>query len=245
MKVKTYIIIFILAFQFSFSQNEKAIKGKVVCNDFSVQGIEVVNIVSEKSTITNGNGEFSILAKAEDMLVFVSKDYEYKRLLLEKENINKSILIISLIRKPEELKEVVVTKISFPKIKFNQEAIDKINLEKDQASIKNPFIYDGTMLNGPDLMRIGTMILSIFKKQTENSKKAPIIDFKKLATTTCSQEYFDKSLQLKPEEVALFLDFCDADPKSKIAVENTNPLSIMDFLFSKNIEFKKLSIQKN
>ncbi|MFI0490763.1 MAG: hypothetical protein ACH345_04640, partial [Flavobacterium sp.] len=109
----------------------------------------------------------------------------------------------------------------------------------------NPFIYDGTMLNGPDLMRIGTMILSIFKKQTENSKKAPIIDFKKLATTTCSQEYFDKSLQLKPEEVALFLDFCDADPKSKIAVENTNPLSIMDFLFSKNIEFKKLSIQKN
>ena len=244
MKVNTYIVLFILVFEFGFSQTEKTIKGKVVCNDFSVQGIEVVNIVSEKSTITNANGEFSILTKAEDMLVFVSKDYEYKRLLIEKEDIKKPLIIISLTRKPEELKEVVVTKISFPKIKFNQEAIDKINLENAQASIKNPFIYDGTIPNGLNFKRIGGMILSIFKKQPENSKKAPIIDFKKLATTTCSQEYFDKSLHLKPEEIALFLDFCDADPKSKIAIENTNPLSIMDFLFLKNIEFKKLSIQK-
>ena len=238
MKVKTYIIIFIFTIQFVNSQNEKNIKGKVVCNDFSVQGIEVLNIVSEKSTITNSNGEFSIFAKAEDMLVFISKDYEYKRLLLEKEDINKPNLIISLTRKPEELKEVIVTKIKFAHIGYNQEYADNSSLIKAANTPKILGVYNGTIENGADLKRIGAMILSIFIKEKEYSKKAPKIEFKKLANATCSKEYFDKSLHLKPEEVALFLVFCDADPNSKIL--NSNPLSIMDFLFSKNIEFKKL-----
>ena len=43
-----------------------------------------------------------------------------------------------------------------------------------------------------------------------------------------------------PLEVALFLEFCDTDPKSKTILENTNPLKLMDFLITKNIEFKKL-----
>jgi hypothetical protein len=240
MKVTPYFTLLIFTFQFGFSQIRTTIIGKVVCNDFAVKGIEVINLVSEKSTVTNSNGEFSILAKAEDMLVFVSKDYEYKRFFLEKEYISKANHIISLVRKPEELEEVVVTKISFPKVKFDQEAIDKINLEKAANTPKVIGVYTGTIVNGSDLMRIGGMILSLFIKD-KHKKEVLKIEFKKLATASCSKEYFDKTLHLKPDEVALFLDFCDADPKSKIVIENANPLSIMDFLFSKNIEFKKLA----
>ena len=46
---------------------------------------------------------------------------------------------------------------------------------------------------------------------------------------------------LKPEGVALFLEFCDADPKSKNILDNNNPLSLMDFILTKNEEFKKLA----
>lgn len=107
--VHKYLIISIFfIFRVGFSQTEKRINGKVICEDYSVQGIEVVNLVSEKSTITDVKGNFSILAKAEDMLVFVSKNYEYKRLLLEKDLIEKGNLTISLVREPEELEEVVI-----------------------------------------------------------------------------------------------------------------------------------------
>ncbi|MDD5149714.1 MAG: hypothetical protein PHC28_04450 [Flavobacterium sp.] len=241
MKNKYLALFFLMLFQFGFSQVEKPIQGKVLCDDFPLQGIEVVNLVSEKTTITDIYGRFTILAKAEDMLVFISKNYEYKRLFLEKEFINTPNLIITLIRKPEELEEVVVTKISFPHIGFNQEYADNSTIEKAANHPKPIGVYDGTLVNSPDLMRIGGMILSLFKKEKDAPKKnTPKITFKDLAITTYDQDFFSKKLKLKLEETALFLDFCDADPKSKIIIENANPLSLMDFLFEKNVEFKNL-----
>jgi len=129
----------------------------------------------------------------------------------------------------------------FPHIGFNQEYADQSKLEKEAINQKPIGVYDGTLVNSADLMRIGKMILKLFVKEKEMTKnKIPEIKFKELATATCTQDYFNKTLQLKPEEVSLFLEFCDADPKSKTILENTNPLSLMDFLFAKNIEFKKL-----
>lgn len=246
MKANTFIPILLFISQFGFSQTEKPIKGKVLCNDFPIQGIEVLNLVTEKTTITDSNGEFSILGKAQDMLVFVSEKYDYKRMPLEQVDINKPNLIIILTRKPEQLEEVVITKITLGHVNyFSQEVADEIKLEK--GKYRNREMYDGTIENGADFIRIGKMILGLFVKKKATEKEIiPKIEFKELATTTCTQEYFNKTLQLKPEEIALFLEFCDADPKSKIILENTNPLSLMDFLFAKNDEFKETKgLKKN
>jgi hypothetical protein len=62
---------------------------------------------------------------------------------------------------------------------------------------------------------------------------------------SCTQDFFHKTLALKPNEIALFLDFCDADSQSKTLIENNNVLSLMDFLLAKNIEFKKLPTFEN
>jgi hypothetical protein len=232
MKNKPFVILFLFLFQFSFSQTEKLIQGRVLCDDFPVQGIEIVNLVTEKNTTTDSNGRFRLLVKADDMLVFISEKYDYKRLFLDKEFLDKNNFIILLTRKPEQLEEVVVTKISFPKIKFDKNIASQLNIEK-AANNPKPFgVYDGTIENG-----IG-MIINL----SGSRKKIPEIEFKKIATATCNQNYFNKTLQLKPEEVALFLEFCDADPKSKIVLENVNSLSLMGFLFEKNIEFKKLIV---
>ncbi len=247
MKANSILPILLFISQFGFSQTEKPVKGKVLCNDIPIQGIEVLNLVTEKTTITNDKGEFSILAKAEDMLVFVSEKYDYKRLLLEQEDINKPNLVIILTRKPEQLEEVVITKVSLGHGGyFSQAVADEIKLEKAANNPKPIGVYDGTIENGVDFIRIGKTILGLFVKKKENNKEViPKVEFKELATVTCTQEYFNKTLRLKPEEVALFLEFCDADPKSKIILENTNPLSLMDFLFAKNVEFKKLTRVEN
>ncbi len=244
MKTKLLVIALTLNFIFCFSQTEKPLKGIVLCDDAPVQGIEVVNLITEKTTITNSEGEFSIGAKAEEMLVFVSKKYYYKRLFLEKEDVKKNNIKITLTQKPEELEEVVITKASFnSKGLFSQEVADEIKLEK--GVYKNRQIYDGTIENGADLMRIGGMILDLFTKKKETNKNPDIkIEFKELATTSYEESFFINTLKLKPEEVALFLEFCDADPKSKIIIANNNPLILMDFIITKNEEFKKLAETK-
>ena len=242
MKNKPFVILFLFLFQFSFSQTEKLIQGRVLSGDFPVQGIEIVNLVTEKTTTTDTNGRFSILVKVEDMLVFISEKYDYKRLFLDKEFLDKNNFTILLTRKPEQLEEVVVTKVSLNSQGFfSQEVADEIKLEK--GKYRNRTIYDGTIENGADLKRIGGMILDLFiKKKEDNKESISIIGFKELTKTNYPETFFTDTLKLKPEEVALFLEFCDADPKSKIVLENVNSLSLMDFLFEKNIEFKKLIV---
>jgi hypothetical protein len=232
MKVKLLFFFLVFVFQFSYSQTEKLFHAKVFCEDLPLQGIEVLNLASKKTTITDSNGRFSILVKAKDTLMFISKNYEYKRRTIKNEDLNKENLIILLIRKPEELEEVVVVrKIAFPKIKFDKNIASQLNIEKAAKNPKPYGVYDGTIENG----------IGMYINISSSRKKKPEIEFKKVATSTCNQDYFNKTLHIKPEEVALFLEFCDADPKSKIVLENTNPLKLMDFWFAKNIEFKKLS----
>ena len=206
-----------------------------------IENIEIINLNSEKSVFSNNAGEFSIPAKSEDIVVFASKLYDYKRISVLPEYLNNCIQIILLIKKPEELKEVIVTKMKWQHIGSDKNASNQIALDKMQSQIKNPFIYDGSITNGPDLIKIGKLIIDLFKKdKTEVKKEIPEIQFYELAKNKNYQEYYSKSLNLKPEEIELFLQFCNADPKSKIVAQNNNSLAMMDFLFAKNLEFKKL-----
>jgi hypothetical protein len=240
-QIKFVIFFLILIVQISFSQTETVYKGKILCNNFPIENIEIININSEKSAFSNSVGEFSIAAKAEDIVVFASKLYDYKRISVLPEYLNDCIQIISLIKKPEELNEVIVTKMKWQHIGSDKNASNQIALDKMQSQIKNPFIYDGSITNGPDLMKIGKLIIDLFKKdKTEIKNKIPEIQFYELAKNKNYQEYYSKSLNLKPEEIELFLQFCDADPKSKMVAQKNNSLAMMDFLFAKNLEFKKL-----
>ncbi|MFV8345966.1 hypothetical protein [Flavobacterium sp. ZB4P13] len=244
--IKNYFFVSLLVFVFQsgFSQSEKLINGKVLHEQFPVGKVEVANFSSKKTTITNASGEFSMLVKAGDELIFISKDHDIKKIVLDQKTINKSNLIILLILKPEQLEEVVVTKMPSIKLStdkaYEQGKLDKLALEKAAKRLKTG-VYDGSIENGMDFMRIGGMILGLFVKEKEKVKKTvPQIEFKALATTTCNHKFYIETLKLKPEEIALFLQFCDADPKSKTLLENSNILSMMDFLSTKNIEFKKL-----
>lgn len=243
MKAKLPIFFLFIVTQFGFSQTEMLIQGKVIREGFPLQNIEVLNLASKRTTITDSNGKFRILAKAKDTLMFVSKNHEYKSLFLNKEDVEKTNLVISLTRKAEQLEEVVIIKPTLGHINYyNQEAADEINLKKAANNPKPIGVYDGSLVNSPDLVKIGKKILNLFAKQKETAKKEiPEIEFKELATATCTEDYFNKTLQLKPDEVSLFLEFCDADPKSKIILKNATPLILMDFLSSKNIEFKNLN----
>ena len=114
--MKSKIILFVLGlfFQITFGQatGEKLIHGKIILESGSVAGVNIVNLVNEKSAISDSNGDFFILAKADDLLVFSSVNLEYYRRSIEEEDLKPEILIIKLMAKTTELDEVVVNKHS-------------------------------------------------------------------------------------------------------------------------------------
>jgi hypothetical protein len=244
-KIRLFIALLLFVLQIGFSQNEKPINGIVLCNNFPVQGVEVINAVSKKMTLTDSQGHFSIAVKAKDLLVFVSKTHLLKKATVEQKTIDKNDFTISLSLKAEELQEVVITKI--PTIQLNKDRIheegqiSRSAVEKAALAPRVIGVNDGTIENGMNLMKVGSLLLSLFKKEKKPAKKSvPKMEFKAFATANYPPDFFSNHLKLKPEEIPLFLEFCDADPKSRIIAENPNSLSLMEFLITKNIEFKKL-----
>ena len=235
MRVKLLTTISFFTYQLSISQTEKLLHGKVLSQKSVLKGVEVINKTTKTSTTTNELGEFSISVSIKDSLLFFSRDYFFSRLKITKENIENNNLVVNMILKPEELEEVVITKIKFEKVKYDPEAVAKINIGK-QANDLTQFIpgyKDGTIRNA-------ISIVIPLRGSRKKDKNDYVSDFKKFIVPTCPLDFFTKNLKLNIEEKELFIEFCDADPKSKTLLEHPNILATMDFLYAKNEEFKKL-----
>ncbi len=94
----------------SQNQNEKLLQGIIAADDALLSGIDVVNLGNEKVTLTNSKGEFSILAKADDILVFSSKSLEMRRVLIDEDDLNSGTITVNMYPKINELNEVIVKK---------------------------------------------------------------------------------------------------------------------------------------
>lgn len=234
MKVKLLTTISFLTYQLSISQTEKLLHGKVVSQNSVLKNVEVINKTAKTSTRTNDSGEFSILVKVQDSLLFFSKDYYFTRLKLKAKDIETNNIVVNMVIKPEELDDVVITKMKFQKVEFDAEKVNEINNRKTANDLTR---YTG--VNDGRIRYSANMNIPLGRA---HSKEKYEIDerFKKMATAYCPPDFFRNNLKLNEEQKQLFLEFCDADPKSKTLIDHPNVLSIMDFLYAKNEEFKKL-----
>ena len=237
MKVKLLTTISFFTYQLSISQTEKLIHGKVVSQNNILKNVAVINKTAQTSTSTNDLGEFSISVNIKDSLFFFSKDYFVSILKVTPQNTGTNNIIVNMILKPEELNEVVISNIKFKPIKLTAKDIEEIKLNADRPT------GFGTIQNGVDFVYIGKKLYALLAKEKEIKPKTPEIDFKKLIASSVPETFFTKDLNLKPDEKELFLEFCDADPKSKILLEHSNILMTMDFLYAKVEEFRKLKTE--
>lgn len=239
MKIKLLSTILLFTSQFSFSQT---VKGKIVFNNYAIPNVEVINSNSRTLTVSDAKGYFSIVVKIKDTLVFISKEYELKKIVITSETINRNNFLVELILKAEELKEVVVSKIGHKTIWLTKEEIEqiKLNSSRPKQGLKIIDYKEPPMLFAVDFIRIGKQIHKLLMKEESIKTESPKVSFKDFTKTSCNQSYFIETLKLKPDQIELFLDFCDADPKSKTIATSKNVLSTMDFLLEKSIEFKKI-----
>lgn len=244
MQLKTFLLLLTLISSISFSQTHKLLRGKVRSGDFVLQNVDVINKTALTGTKTNANGEFIIAASVNDSILFYDKDYELKGILLSLEEIDKNYMIVSIDKKPEELKEISIHKINvdweFDK-KWEQLKRDEVAVYRQSRQLKNSGVYDGTITNGMDFVKIGKMLFGgVFKgkKEKEGNPEA----FKEAAAANFDEKFFTETLQLKKSEIEPFLTFCNFDPDSKKTITtNSNSLELMDFLYQKSIEFKKIN----
>lgn len=103
--------------------SEKIINGKIEVEAASAEGVHVLNLVTEKSTVSDVNGNFSISAKEDDLLVFSAVHLEYARKSISKKEFESGYFVVKLQEKVTELEEVVVTEYT----KINAKDLGIIN----------------------------------------------------------------------------------------------------------------------
>lgn len=234
MRVKLLTTISFFTYQLSISQTEKVLHGKVISQNLVLKDVEVINKTAQTSTRTNTLGEFTISVKVQDSLIFYSKDYFFTKLKITTKDIDSNNFLVNMILKPEELNEVVINKVEFDKVKISADDVADVLISK---KAKDLFWNTGVSDNSiREALRISFPLKGKQKKTIEVADDR----FKKLIVAICPPDFFLKNLKIKPEEKELFIEFCDADPKSKILLEHPNVLATMDFLYAKNEEFKKL-----
>mgnify|MGYP000910426233 CR=1 FL=1 len=245
MKVKLLLALFIFVCQCSFSQTEKLLKGVVSSENFLLSNVDVINKTSKQYTTSNEKGEFVIAVKVNDSLFFYKKDFNLKKLKVSQTQIELNNLQVEILKKAEQLEEVIVAKKQNIKLsrdkKYEQSKLDEYATEKFDNREGHQVMRNGTFVNGLNFITIGKVLLKLFSKEKEPKKETlPETEFATLAKKTCDEKYFTDILKLKPEEIDLFLQYCDLDPMSKQLKKNSNVLSMMDFLAIKNKEFQKL-----
>ena len=120
---KTNIVIIGFLFWVPLLFSQTTIKGKVVVKEQSAEGIHVLNLVSEKATITNEKGEFSIEVNEDDLLVFSAVHLNYWRKSISSNDIKNSFIEVEMTVKEQKLDEVVVTEYT----KINAQDLGIIN----------------------------------------------------------------------------------------------------------------------
>ncbi|MDI1316283.1 hypothetical protein [Flavobacterium sp.] len=233
-------LLFLLISCISYSQTEKLIHGKVSYQDSYQKNVDVINFITKKITNTNVYGEFDITAKVGDALILMSENFADQKYILTKEDFAKGSVLIKLIEKPIALDEVeikLVKDLKLATVSYNDLKMTKI--EKEQARPKNTDVYTGEMVNGMDFVQIGKMIGKLFKSKKPKTSTTEVT-FSEYSKANFNQSFYTKTLKLKPSETARFIDYCEADSKSKIAMKSNDELTILEFLMEKKTEFDKL-----
>lgn len=184
MKTNNTLILFLLfLYQMTFGQTagEKLLHGKIIVESHSVSGVTIINLVNEKSTISDSNGEFFILAKAEDLLVFTSVNLEYHRKSIEDEDLKSELLIIKMIAKITELEEVIINK--HPEINAVALGISPKGIIQRTRAEKR--------LDAANSMPIAALI-NLISGKTEQLKKEIEVEKKELLLVKLNRRYDDE-----------------------------------------------------
>ncbi|WP_264565463.1 carboxypeptidase-like regulatory domain-containing protein [Flavobacterium sp. N3904] len=248
MNGKLRILILLLCFQFGFSQvlTRKTVHGKAVNDSIAVENGLVFNLNAKTGSIIDPQGHFSILAKVKDTLVFTSLGFKSKRIVLSDNDIKTSFFRVKLNAIANQLIEVVVYAKNGPHPEFGntQKIVDtQYYGDKMSSPVNNLIPPTGTGdPNNLDVIRVYNKIFkNLLKNNPEKSDLVSDMSFTSVALQSVSYSFFVNDLKLHEDQVGLFLLFCENDPKSKTFISQNQQFEIMDFLISKNVEFKKIA----
>lgn len=239
------IVILCLSCQLCFSQllTRKTLHGKIVNETAMIESGLVFNLNAQTGDVIDNKGAFSILAKVNDTLLVTSLGFKSEKIVLKQADFSSSYYTISLHAVANELLNVVVYAKHVPRFD-TQKIVDTQYFDDSQSSPDNILmIPTGTgNPNAMDVIRVYNKVFkSLFKDNPGKVDFVTDVSFRSVAMHSVSYSFFTDKLKMDDDQIALFLMYCENDPKSKTYLDASQKFEIMDFLINKYDAFKNIA----
>jgi hypothetical protein len=208
---KAFFVFFFVAFTVATQgQTTKRLKGKVVANSNDLEGIYIVNMKSDLSTLTENGGYFSIPAKEGDTLVFSAVQFKGLEVVLKKTDFDADLFFVKmevLLRQLDEVKIDEYKNINAVSLRILSKPAKKYTPAERKLRTAGELHWYSPLLIPVGGMSIDGMINSI-SGRTAMLKKEVLVERKefllKKITDQFKDDYFTETLKIPTDYVKGF-----------------------------------------
>ena len=233
----------LLSFSFiTFSQEKRSIlRGKLMYRNSNVIAANVINNSNQNNTITDTNGEFEILARVGDEIIFSSVEFKIRTVRITKEIIKKNRLVVEVNEKLNFLDEVVISPENTEKfLDLKEEEFKKVDyLDDKSTAVENEIIRQNQLYRGINIVNIAKLLAKVISesKMEQEIKLTP----SKALPLVFDNNFFINDLGLKDFEIITFLELMDNEQNIKSLLKKNKEFELIEYLFNESKKFKNSS----
>ncbi|SNZ01891.1 carboxypeptidase-like regulatory domain-containing protein [Flagellimonas pacifica] len=229
----TILIAFLLVFtSVSLAQEDRQVlRGKVLYRGGNVPNENVINTTTETGTITNDDGEFAILVKEGDQLVFTAVNYQLEVVVITKDILDKNRLVVEVTEKVTELEGVVVTPENQEKfLQVKNEDFKGFEYEIDRGTEVENIAESRSVRGMRDGINFVNIFKALFKAKKETGEDKEPLKVSDVLRQVYDDEFFVVDLKLPQDKIDAFLFYCDDKVPSQTLLRKENEFQLIDFL---------------
>lgn len=236
---KKIAVLLLLAFvQIGFGQknDSRQVVGKVMEQSVSIEGVNIINNATQVATVSDSEGNFSIIAKEGDVLVFSAVNLEPLKRRITSADFYPNLLVVKMTAKEVELKEVIVNENA----NITAENLGIIPYGQKKYTPAERKVYTATSTSVDKLLNAISGRTKMLKKEVNVEKKEAL--FRKLEYLF-EENYYTDRLKIPVDDIKGFQLFCVEDADFAVSLNTKNKTMSM-FLIT-DLARKYLTILEN
>ncbi len=227
----------------------KEVKGQVSSADGDVEATHVLNISTDKASITDAEGYFKIAASLYDTIVFSSIQYEKKVIIVTGEILKSKSLFITLEEAVNELDEIVMRPYNLSgdltRDMHSRTVVTSGTLGLPNAYVKKKSKSErayfqstagGNMFSPTAFINMlsgrSKSLRTLINKEKKYARTERVLGF-------YSEESFKKEMNIEPEKIDDFMYYCEVDTRFQAIVDTHDKIKIWEFMLHKSKLYRK------
>ena len=244
--LKKLLFFFFIFPMFIFSQNDTLIKGKVVSESNSLEGIHIFNISQKTGEITDARGYLNIKVKISDTLQFSAVHLKATQYIIKQNDLKEELIFVQMKSLISELDEITLTK--YKNINAVSLGIVPANQRTYTPAERKLYTAGGFKWYSPLLIPLGGMsvdgMINAISGRAAMLEKELVIEKKEMLQAKTSdyfeRTYFTETLNIPQEYVEGFLFYIAENLRYAQAMKDKNKTMATFILSELAVEFIQL-----